>query len=307
MRMKIPAICGCLVLLLPLKLMTDQRDSWEKIQFETKLSSSLLGWQRSSQVKTYNPDSLYKYINGGAELFISYNFKYAQTFEYRQKDATEIKVDIFHMGHPHNAFGVFWHGCEKMDRFINPKIESQYHSGLLTFWKGPFYVSIMSYPQSPQREKLVKILGQKIVAAIGESAPPPPLVNCLPSQNLVPNSIRYFYNYIWLNSHYFISHDNLLNLHQNTSAVLAKYRLYPGVTVNTILLIIHYPQPKEAQTALDNFQKAFFNSSKTSWIKTENHGWVGCIRMNNQLLILLRGPDLSHSRDLMEKIKFTGF
>ena len=39
-----------------------------------KLPSRVMGWKKSAQRAGYNSKTLYKYINCGAELYISYDF-----------------------------------------------------------------------------------------------------------------------------------------------------------------------------------------------------------------------------------------
>ncbi|MCK4890483.1 MAG: hypothetical protein KAS97_11180, partial [Candidatus Aminicenantes bacterium] len=73
------------------------------------LPKDISGWKKSSTEGYYTPENLFEYINGNAELFISYGFRDLITFTYKKDESTEITVDIFDMGNPANAYGVFSH------------------------------------------------------------------------------------------------------------------------------------------------------------------------------------------------------
>ena len=64
-------------------------------------------WNRVEPPETYSPQTLSNYIDGGAELYISYNFKGSLDVKYRDAAENEIAVDIFDMGSSFDAFGVF--------------------------------------------------------------------------------------------------------------------------------------------------------------------------------------------------------
>jgi hypothetical protein len=51
-------------------------------------------------------DSLWEYINGGAELYHTYEFVDVATAYYLQ-DSTEIVVDIYRFATPDDAYGMY--------------------------------------------------------------------------------------------------------------------------------------------------------------------------------------------------------
>jgi len=64
------------------------------------------GWTRASEVLTYEADNLWEYINGAAELFVEYDVQTCRTADLTSGDVT-VTVDLYDMGTPLNAFGVF--------------------------------------------------------------------------------------------------------------------------------------------------------------------------------------------------------
>ena len=176
-------------------------------------------WSRVEPPATYSPKTLSDYIDGGAELYLSYNFKGALAVKYRDASENEIAVDVFDMGSSYDAFGVFAHTRETIAEDFGQG--SEYAAGLLTFWKGRFYVSVLAYPETAASKNAVTALGQAIAGAIKEEGPVPPILALLPQEDLQPESVRYFHHYIWLNSFTFVSNENVLDIGADTPATLA--------------------------------------------------------------------------------------
>ena len=55
----------------------------------------------------YNRDTIYKHINGGAELYLAYGFKEVLVRKYLGPNNIEMVLDIYDMGNSMDAFGVF--------------------------------------------------------------------------------------------------------------------------------------------------------------------------------------------------------
>lgn len=258
-----------------------------------KLPAEVNGWKKSGKDTLYTPENLFEYINGGAELYISYNFKFLLARKYAQEGSPDIfiAVDIFDMGSTGNAFGVFSHSREAVDHCIGPGIESEYDSGLLTFWKGKYYISVLAYPETEEKKKTVLALGRHIAQSIVEESPLPPLVLRLPPENLVKESIRYFRHYIWLNSHYFISDQNILHIDKDTEAVLAKYQKKgESSDYSYFLLLAAYPDKAKAETARKSFLKNYLPDARDGIKQLEDGRWTGCKQKDNLIIIVLNAP-----------------
>jgi hypothetical protein len=64
------------------------------------------GWTRAGDVAIYDADNLWEYINGAAELFIEYDVQTCMTADLSAGDLV-VTVELYDMGTPLNAFGVF--------------------------------------------------------------------------------------------------------------------------------------------------------------------------------------------------------
>ena len=266
-----------------------------------QLPGEVNGWKKSAQGTFYTPGNLFEYIDGAAELYISYNFRQMLAQKYEKGELPEITMDIFDMGNSFNAFGVFSHSREALDQSIAPEVESEYASGLLTFWKGRFYVSIMAYPETEEKKQTVLTLGRHIAGLIQETSQIPPLISKLPAENLIKESIRYFQHYIWLNSHYFISDQDILHIDKDTHAVLAKYKDQPG-TDSYYILLVAYPDTLKAEAAYRNFMKHYLPDAQDGVKQLEDGKWTGCEQSGNLVTVVLNAPGADKVRTLINTI-----
>jgi hypothetical protein len=196
---------------------------------------------------------------------------------------------------------VFSHSREALDQSIAPDVESEYGSGLLTFWKGRYYVSIMAYPETEEKKKTVLTLGRHIAGLIREASQIPPIISKLPTEHLVKESIRYFQHYIWLNSHYFISDRDILYIDKDTHAVLAKYKDKPG-TGSYYVLLVAYPDTSKAKAAYGNFMKHYLPDAQDGMKQLEDGKWTGCKQAGNLVIAVLNAPGADKVKTIIKKI-----
>jgi hypothetical protein len=250
------------------------------------LPAEVDGWKKADAPEIYDKTNLFDYIDGGAELYISYNFQKLVAVRYKGEDEEEIVVDIFDMGDSYNAFGVFSHGREKDDGLVGQG--SEYGGGLLTFWKDKYYVSIMAYPETDKKKELVLGLGKKLAEAIPAEGALPEVLAFLPAEGLVRDSIRYFHHYIWLNSHFFIANENILQIDDETQAVLAKYRTGDKTFY---LLLASYPDSERAKKAGESFLLHYLPDARDGMAELPDGRWTGIRKDGSLLSIVFNAPD----------------
>jgi hypothetical protein len=259
--------------------------------FSGVLPSEIDGWKKADNPITYDQKTLYEYIDGGAELYIAYDFRKLYAFRYTSGDDAEIVIDIFDMGNSYDAFGVFSHGREVDDKTLGQG--SEYNSGLLTFWKERYYVSILAYPETEQKAKIVQKLGRLLADSISATGDIPPVVSLLPEEGLVEDSIHYFHHPILVNSHYFIATDNILDIGGDTPSVLAKYDVDGRMFY---MLLVHYPDESKARSAQESFLTHFLQGSRESILKSAEGTWTGCRRKGGVLVVVFNSP----TREILE-------
>ncbi len=262
------------------------------------MPETIAGWKKADPPDFYTPETLSTYIDGGAELYISYDFRNALSVKYTDAAANEIAVDIFEMGSAPDAFGVFAHSRETIDDRFGQGCE--YAAGLLTFWKDRYYVSILAYPETAAKREVVFELARAIAGAIGNEGALPPIIALLPAENLLPETVRYFHHYIWLNSFYFVSHENVLNIGNDTPAALGKYR-QDGAAF--FLLLVRYPDAARAEAAGRQFRQKVLDGAEDGMRPTKEGRWTGLERRGDLISVVFNAPDAQTIRAVFARIK----
>ncbi len=265
-----------------------------------KLPATIGGFQKAGAAVARTPANLSDYIDGGAELYLSSNFRNALSQKYKGAGSDEINVDIFDMGSSYDAFGVFAHSRETSDDSVGQG--SEYAAGLLTFWKDRYYVSILAYPETPAKKDIVLTLGRTIASAIPRTGALPPVLKLLPPTGLSPASVRYFHHYIWLNSFHFVSNDNVLDIGNDTPAALGMYK---KGAVSVFLLVVQYPAAARADAAAAKFRRDILGGAANDLRETngsKGSRWTGLQRRRDVVAVVLNAPSAETVREMFAKL-----
>lgn len=256
-------------------------------------------WVADAEVCFYNRKTLYKYIDGGAELYLAYRFRRVYVYTYTRGGEPDIVMGIYDMSTAEDAFGVFT--SERGGDDIGIGQGSEYEAGLLRFYKGQFFVSIMTYEETPQSRKTVLSLARSVADVIQSMGDKPQLLASLPHQGLIESSIRYFYNHLILNLHYYIADENILLLDSHTEAVLAQYAIEGE---KPYVLVVRYPSTQRAKTALSNFLKAYMHDApQTGIVQTENGKWTATGLHSYFVALVFDAPSDGSARSLLEAVR----
>jgi hypothetical protein len=194
------------------------------------------GWKAREEDKVYDEETIFDYIDGAGEVYNAYQFKKLRARHFSRPESPNILVDLFDMGSSRNAYGVFTHDLEGERVGIGQ--DSTYKGGLLCFWKDRFFVSLYAERETEESKEAVMKLGQEIAARIPNEGFIPKIVSLLPGEELDKSRVRYFFNPLILNYHFYVSDGNLLALNPETEAVLGLYEEEESVYR---LLLVLYP------------------------------------------------------------------
>jgi hypothetical protein len=254
-------------------------------------------WRRA-ECEFYAPETLYRYINGGAELYISYRFVAMASQPYVDETGDEMRLDVFDMGSAADAFGVFCHSREAVDDFVAPDVASEYAGGLLHFWKGRYYASILAYPESAAKKAMVRQLARTIAAGIDAASDPPAIVALLPEAMLVPYSTRYFRHHAWINEYHRFAETNVLSIEPDTEVVMARVRTGAS-TRPAVLLAALYPTTDRAEAARLSFTRALLPAAVDGLGQDADGGWLGCLREAELVVVVADAPTRESAAGLL--------
>lgn len=205
-------------------------------------------WKPTGKDRFYQPGNLFDYINGGAELYLSYGFREVISRRYEAENQPAIVVEIFDMQEARNAYGIYSQTREQDDYTYGQGC--QVLEGAILFWKGSFYVSVVAEFETPETREVLPLLAGKIDRAIKEKGALPGIVSLLPPEDLVEGSVLYFRHYVWANAYYYTGDGNIFGIEDDTEAVWARYgprgaRYY--------LLLMEFPSVTRAGQAFRNY------------------------------------------------------
>jgi hypothetical protein len=262
------------------------------------LPKEVNGWEAKEQDVLYDPDTIFDYIDGAGEIYRAYNFQRLLARHYTKEANPRIIADLFDMGSSKNAYGVFTHDLEGKDVDIGQ--DSTYKGGLLSFWKGRFFISLYAEEETEEAKKALLLLGKKVASAIKQEGDPPSLVALFPIENLRDKRIHFFYNHLILNYHFFVADENILLLGQETEAALANYA--EGNEIFYVLLV-RYSGEERARDAYKGFSETYMPEASNSGIlQTENGKWTAVRLKEDLLVIVFDGLSESHAKNMIEKI-----
>jgi hypothetical protein len=266
---------------------------------ETTLSISEIvpqetaGWKPEGAAETYDRETIFDYINGAGEVYLSYGFRKVLVFRYSKPDAPGIVVEIFDMGVSEDAYGVFSHARESEETGIGQGYE--YRGSLLCFWKGEYYVCVLAEKGTSETKEVVFAVSKRIAGKLPSTGDKPDLLKYLPQENLVSHSVRFFHIHPLLNYHYFLSEENILNLNQDTKAALAVYE--PDATY---LLCIQYPTTGLAGEAYRGFVENYIPEAKSvGMAQVENGKWVAARYEKEYVVISLDAASKDKAKKLI--------
>lgn len=251
--------------------------------------SDVLGWKAVSDPSPYNSSTIFKYMNGAAELYLAFNFRGLKTTRFEKSGGPSIVVEVYEMAVPEDAYGVFT--FEQQDPEVGIGQGSEFGGGLLRFWKGRNFVTIFGEEPGPDIEEAILVFGRRIAATITDSGNPPKILGYLPDKTLpfTKKDAWFLRSHIHLNQRFFVARANILMLSPDVEAVLARYETKDG---RIHILLVRYPNPEKAGEAHASFKKAYMpDAGKADWVKTENGKWTSIGLLNSFVMVVFDAGD----------------
>jgi hypothetical protein len=269
-----------------------------KMDKEISLPSEAAGWKWDGKEEKYNSKTLFDYMDGAAELYLSYGFQNLTVRRFEKSNQPPITVELYEMASSEDAYGVF--SFERQDEAVGIGQGSESGGGLLRFWKGRYFVSAYADGEGAEVESTIRKMGKATADSIPAIGTEPKLVGFIPGMGLGLDgkSVRYLKSHVLLNQRFFIAHQNILNLSRKTEAVLAQY---VHDKQKSHLLLIQYPNPKEAGDAYQGFMKAYLpDAGGKERSKTEDGKWTTARLRNEFVLIVFGSPTEADAEALLK-------
>jgi Family of unknown function (DUF6599) len=158
-------------------------------QFASLLREPLPGHARAQASPSfYGPESLYQYIDGGADIYLLYDFKSLLHQDFKS-GAAELTVDIYDMGGTENAFGIYAAERSPAYKFVAIGAEGYRDKGILNFLRDRYYVKLSG--SGANVDGLLDQFARLLSGRIGGARTLPALLERLPREHRVPHSEQY--------------------------------------------------------------------------------------------------------------------
>lgn len=267
------------------------------------LSATLPGqiglWSAEPGDRMYDSDSIFSYIDGAGEVYRAYNMRSCLSRRYTSADGPAIVLDIFDMGTSEDAFGVFTH--DQDGRAVDVGQGGLYRPGWLSFWKGRFFASIYAEEETEASKEAIMELSRVVASLIKDGGLEPEILLKLPLEGLQSRSIRYLHQHTLLNYHFYLADDNILNLGQQTNAVLAGYRRSGK---GARLLLVSYPNEGKAGEAYKSLIYHYLPEVKsTEAVQLEDGKWSAAGLKNRFLTVVLEADTQPLAEGLLQQIQ----
>jgi hypothetical protein len=263
------------------------------------------GWRAVPPDGRYDGETLFEYIDGGAEVYRALNVRAVCARRYVKEHAPEIIADLYDMGTSRDAFGAYHH-----DLRDGPAAglgqESEQDGETLALWKGRYYLSIMALDDTPGVRRAVRSLAARISEAITEEGSPPGLLRLLPEDGLIAGRVHYFHDHHSLGRYHAVAGDNLLGLSERTEGLLAAYRpeeAGPEGVARYALLLIGYPTAAEARAARDRFRERHQADTDARGVgRTGDGPWTAARAEGPLLIAVLDAPARDEAAGMLERV-----
>jgi hypothetical protein len=261
---------------------------------------TILDWKAADSDAVYDQVTIFDYLDGGAEVYLAFDFQKTLARKYAGPSKDEITLDIYDMGSDAEAYGVY--SCDRQDPDAGIGQESEYGSGLLRFWQGRYFVAVTALGDEKASEKAILTLGKAVAAALGPAGAPPAMLDLLPASGLVRSKTSYFHSYINLNNRFFVAGDNILNLDKGkTDCVFAEYDSGAGATGK--LLLVRYRDEAGAAAGRESFLKAYLpEAGPDGAALSEAKMWTLARSSGNLVIIVFEAPSAKWAEDLAASI-----
>jgi hypothetical protein len=254
------------------------------------------GWVVQDTAQMYDRKTIFDYIDGAGEVFLSYDFREVAVARLAKASQPDITVELFDMGSAEDAYGIFSYARESEESGIGHGFE--YRGSLLCFWKAAYYVCVMAEKVSPEAKETVYAIARAVDEQLGPPSEPPKLVGYLPQEGLIRESLRFFHLHSTLNYHYFLSEQNLLNLGHETRAVLAAYE--PN---SVYLLCVQYPTEEEAASGYRGFIEGYIPEAAESGVAgIDENAWVAAKQVREYVVVAFDAPTGEAAGSLTEAL-----
>ena len=221
--------------------------------------AAVAGIEAMGEVLEYENDTLYDFLNGGAELYFDYGIVSVASAEYLAGGEAAIEASVYDMKDRAGAFGIYSNIRYAGAEFVTVGNEGMLTASSLDFYKGRYYCRLVTFDMEPGSRVAMLALGMALAANITESGSLPGIIGLLPEDGRIAKSEKYFMKPIALNNVHYVGGENVLRLGEGTEGAAAQYEK-DGESFT--LFVIRYASQADAAQAAESYME-FLDDDRT--------------------------------------------
>jgi hypothetical protein len=146
---------------------------------------------RSSDIRIFAGESLWEYINGGAEVYHDYNFVEVATADYKINDI-EIVADIYRFDTAENAYGLY--SMLRLDEAetIRLGIEGFISPASINFVKGPYLIRLTGFVETAESDITLINFAEELNKIVPGAVEKPKRFSLFPAEHRLPGRDKYY-------------------------------------------------------------------------------------------------------------------
>ena len=236
------------------------------------------GWILIRDTTEYSPETLWEYINGAADLFVSYGFENLAVAYYRMPAGKEIRAELYRHASRQDAYGMYSQERAPENAAAPHGVEACMDEGMLNFVSGRWYVKLSANEVSDIVQRGMHRVAAAIDSALEQPHELPEGFALLPQTGRIHRSEQYI-------ARDFLGYGFL------TGAYVASYGSQDGCRVFAVPLA----SPELARTALESFlrvapQANRDQADKIIRVEDPHHGPVDLVVRGSVLMGVVGCP-----------------
>jgi len=176
------------------------------------LLPELKGWSLTETPATFLPGTLFEYIDGAAENYLSYGFRELVVGNYKeQRSAATLTVEVYDMGDETRAFGIYSSERYPESHFLSVGTQGYWEEGTLNFIVGGYYIKLLCFDCGQGGEQALMSIAREVEKEAPNKGKLPPLLGLFPREGLIANSEKFILQNVL--GYGFLHHGYLASYH----------------------------------------------------------------------------------------------
>ncbi len=151
----------------------------------------MAGWKQSDEIQIFSRVNLYDYINGGADLYLKYDFQELKVAEYQNDRKASVTIEVYRHKTPIHAFGIYSQERLNNANYLEVGAQGYSEKGVLNFLVANYYVKMSSVNVGPEDREVLLAFAKKVVENLGGKGSLPSILSSFPREGEKKNSEKF--------------------------------------------------------------------------------------------------------------------